>query len=117
MFIDEFMDFASMLIPDHINNIFIGDFNLHVSDPNDTNSAIFNDTTEAMGLLQHVCKSTHKLGNMLDLIISEIQGDTTIRTVNTGPYLSDHCVVIATLRAKRSNPNTKIRLIWWHQVK
>ena len=50
MFIDEFMDFASMLIPDHINNIFIGDFNLHVSDPNDTDSAIFNDTIEAMGL-------------------------------------------------------------------
>ena len=111
MFIDEFTDFASMLIPDHINNIFIGDFNLHVSDPNDTNSAIFNDTIEAMGLLQHVGKSTHKSGNMLDLIISEIQGDTTIRTVNTGPYLSDHCAVIATLRAKRSNPNTKIKLI------
>ena len=73
------IDFASMLIPDHINNIFIGDFNLHVSDPNDTDSAIFNDTIEAMGLLQHVGKSTHKLGNMLDLIISEIQGDTTIR--------------------------------------
>ena len=35
MFIDEFTDFASMLIPDHINNIFIGDFNLHVSDPSD----------------------------------------------------------------------------------
>ena len=66
-----------------------------------TDSAIFNITIEAMGLLQHVSKSTHKSGNMLDLIISEIQGDATIKTVTTGPYLSDHCVVIATLKAKK----------------
>ena len=111
MFINELMDFASMLIPDHINNIFIEDFNLHVSDPNDTDSAIFNDTIEAMDLLQHVGKSTHKSGNMLNVIISEIQGDTTIKTVNIVPYLSDHCTVIVTLKAKRSNPRTKVRLI------
>ena len=48
---------------------------------------------------------------MLDLIISDIQGDTTIKTVNTGPYLSDQCVVIATLKARRSNPRTKVKLI------
>ena len=111
IFIDEFTDFASTFLPDHSNNIFIGDFNLHVSDPNNNDSAIFNDTIEAMGLIQHVGKSTHKSGNMLDLIISEIQGDTTVKTVNTGPYLSDHCVVIATLKAKRSNPRTKVKLI------
>ena len=70
MFIDEFTEFATRIIPEH--NIFIGDFNLHVSDNESNDSAIFNDTIEAIGLLQHVGKETHKSGNTLDLIISEI---------------------------------------------
>ena len=72
MFIDEFTEFATRIIPEHNNNIFIGDFNLHVSDNESNDSAIFNDTIEAIGLLQHVGKETHKSGNTLDLIISEI---------------------------------------------
>ena len=111
MFIDEFTDFTTRIIPEDNNNIFIGDFNLHVSDSDNNDSTIFNDTIEAMGLLQHVGKETHKSGNTLDSIISEIQGNATINTINTGPYLSDHCVVIATLKAKRSNPQTKVKLI------
>ena len=111
MFIDEFTDFTTRIIPEDNNNIFIGDFNLLVSDSDNNDSTIFNDTIEAMGLLQHVGKETHKSGNTLDSIISEIQGNATINTINTGPYLSDHCVVIATLKAKRSNPQTKVKLI------
>ena len=111
MFIDEFKDFATETLPEHQNNIFTGDFNLHVSDVNDNDSAIFIDTIEAMGLVQHVGAPTHRSGNTLDLMISEIQGNTTIKTVNTGPYISDHCAVIATLKAKRDPPTTKVKLI------
>ena len=111
MFINEFTDFATEILPEHQNNIFTGDFNLHVSDANDNDSTIFIDTIEAMGLVQHVGTSTHRSGNTLDLMISEIQGNTTIKTVNTGPYISNHCMVIATLKAKRDPPTTKIRLI------
>ena len=91
MFINEFTDFATEIFPEHQNNIFTGDFNLHVSDMNDNDSAIFIDTIEAMGLIQHVGAPTHRSGNTLDLMISEIQGNTTIKMVNTGPYISDHC--------------------------
>ena len=111
MFIDEFTDFATEILPEHQNNIFTGDFNLHVSDMNDNDSAIFIDTIEAMGLVQHVGAPTHRSGNTLDLMISEIQGNPMIKTVNTGPYISDHCAVIATLKAKRDPPTTKVRLI------
>ena len=104
-------DFATQIIPEHNNNIFIGDFNLHVSNSDNNDSAIFNDTIEAMGVLQHVGKERHKSGNILDLIISEIQGNVMVNTINTGPYLSDHCAVTATLKAKRSNPRTKVKLI------
>ena len=111
MFINVFTDFATEILPEHQNNIFTGDFNLHVSDVNDNDSTIFIDTIEAMGLIQHVGEPTHRSGNTLDLMISEIQGNTTIKMVNTGPYTSDHCVVIATLKAKRDPPTTNVRLI------
>ena len=112
LFIDEFTEFATSLLPNHHNNIFTGDFNLHVSDKEDNDSAIFTDTAEAMGLVQHVGVQTHKSDNTLDLMISEIQGNTIIKTINTGPYLSDHCAVIASLKIKRDLPSTKVKLIW-----
>ena len=111
MFIDEFTEFTTEIIPDHTNNIFTGDFNLHVSDESNNDSAIFNDTIEAMGFIQHVGMQTHKSGNTLGLMISEIQGNTMVRSINTGPYLSDHCAMIVTLRTKRDQPCTKVKLI------
>ena len=67
MFIEEFTEFVSTTLPSHQNNIYIGDFNLHVSEE-DTDPAIFNDSIDAMGLYQHVGFPTHKSGNTLDLI-------------------------------------------------
>ena len=61
MFVDEFMEFASNTLPSHANNIYIGDFNVHLSDEVNTDSAIFSDATEAMGLYQHVAFPTISL--------------------------------------------------------
>ena len=49
-FLDDFTSFVTGLLPDHSNNIILGDFNLHVSNDDDIDSAIFLDTIEAMGL-------------------------------------------------------------------
>ena len=59
MFIEEFIEFVSTMLPSHPNKIYIGDFNLHVSEE-ETDPAIFNDSIEAMGLYQHVGFPTHK---------------------------------------------------------
>ena len=93
-------------MPEYNHNILTGDFNLHVSDENDNDSAIFNDIIEAMGVVQHVGIKTHRSGNILDLMISEIQGNTMIKTINAGPYLSDHCAIIASLKTKRDPPSS-----------
>ena len=90
MFIDEFCDYVSTHLPDNPNNIFIGDFNLHVSDDQDTDSAIFNDSIDAVGLYQHVQFQTHWSGNILDLLLSDITQSTGLLTVAPGPYISDH---------------------------
>ena len=111
MFIDEFCDYVSTHLPDNPNNIFIGDFNLHVSDDQDTDSAIFNDSIDAMGLYQHVQFQTHRLGNILDLLLSDITQSTGLLTVAPGPYISDHRAVIATLNIKKVCPKAEVREI------
>ena len=57
-----------------------------------------------MGLYQHVGFPTHKSGNILDLILSDIKQPTIIMMISLGPYLSDHRAVIATLNIKRLKP-------------
>ena len=85
MFIDDFTEYVSTSLPDHSNNIYIGDFNLHVSDSQDTDAAIFNDSIEAMGLYQHIHFQTHKSGNVLDLLLSDITQVAGVITVAPGP--------------------------------
>ena len=67
------------ILPDNPNNIFVGD--LHVSDDQDMDSAIFNDSIDAMGLYQHVQFQTHRSGNILDLLLSDITQSTGLLTV------------------------------------
>ena len=94
MFLDDFTEYITNLIPGTTNNIIMGDFNLHVSKEDDVNSAIFMDTLEAMGLYQHVSTPTHQSGNTLDLIISKLQNSIAIKTITQGPFISDHCAII-----------------------
>ena len=91
-------------LPSHHNNLYIRDFNLHVSEE-DTDPAIFNDSIDAMGPYQHVGFPTHKSGNiLLDLILSDISETSKVITTAPGPFLSDHCAVIATLNIKKLKP-------------
>ena len=69
-----------------------------------TDSAIFNDTIEAMGLYQHIGFGTHQAKNTLDLVLSDITSSARVLTIAPGPYLTDHCPVIGTLSNKRLEP-------------
>ena len=59
MFIDDFTEYATTLLSNNTNNIITGDFNLHISDAEDTDATIFTDTCKALGLYQHITFSTH----------------------------------------------------------
>ena len=98
------MEYVSTILLEHQNNIFPGDFNLHVSNTLETDSAIFSDTIEAMGLYQHIGFSTHQAGNTLDLVLSNITSKTSVLTTSPGPYLTNHIAVIGTLSIKRLEP-------------
>ena len=112
MFLDDFTDFVSQLMADSTNNLILGDFNLHISEgqreTDDISAAILTDTCEAMGLYQHVMFPTHKAGNTLDLIPSEVANSVREGTINQGPFISDHRAEICTLMAKKVRPGEAV---------
>ena len=79
------------------NNVVLGDFNLHLNDIVSNEIVTFRDTMEAMGLQQHVQQSTYIMGNLLDLVYTEIQSDLRVTSCKTGEFLTDHCIVHTTI--------------------
>ena len=59
----------------------------------DEDAGIFTDTMEALGLSQHVEHPTHRLGNTLDLIFTETNGNTQLDSIMEGPFFSDDSAV------------------------
>ena len=110
-FIEEFTDHVSSCLPTHQNNIFIGDFNLHVSNQLDTDATIFGDSIDALGLYQHVGFSMHRSGNVLDLVLSDFTDEAKVLKAAPGPFLTNHRAVISTLNIKKLKPVTKRILV------
>ena len=98
------MNFVTELVPRWPENVLLGDFNLQVSNDDDIDSTIFLDTIEALCLYQHVTFPTHKHGNTLDLVLSELGSKSRVMTASPGPYLTDHRAVISTLNVKSFQP-------------
>ena len=83
------------------NAIILGDFNMHIKDPNDCNSKIFVDTIEALSLKQHVAEPTHQKGNILDLIFTEITSQINISQLDMLDFFADHQLISATINVKK----------------
>ena len=115
MFIDDFTEFSTSLLSEHNNNILLGDFNLHVSDETNTDAAIFTDTCEAMGLYQYITFPTHKSGNILDLILTEISSNMKVLHAHRGPFISDHTLVLAQLNIKQQSTPRQTEMV--HAIK
>ena len=58
-------------------------------------------------LYQHVGFSTHKSGNVLDLILSNFTDEAKVLKAAPGPFLTNHRAVISTLNIKKLRPFTK----------
>ena len=54
------------------NVIILGDFNLHVNDPNDDNAMNFIETTQSLALEQHIRLPNHTSDNTLDLVFTKL---------------------------------------------
>ena len=111
MFIDEITDLLTDTVPKYPNLIILGDFNISTEKVPNPDTVIFNDAMAALGLQQHVQGPTHKMGNTLDLIFSQLETQLTVTGTATHGFVSDHCMVSIELSLKKSTPPTVRKVI------
>ena len=93
MFIDDITDLLTDNIPKYSNLIILGDFNICTDNDSNPHAVIFNDTMAALCLQQHIQGPAHKMGNMLDLIFSQLEMQLTVTSTATHGFVSDHYMV------------------------
>ena len=75
----------------------------------DPDSVKFRDLLESVGLRQHVKKSTHNNGHILDLIIPRFTDSTICKEPQVDRFISDHaCVICHVLAPRPSKARRKI---------
>ena len=92
---------------EYSNIIVLGDFNIHINNDQDADANRLKDIMEALGLQQHVSFSTHRYGNTLDHIYTELGSPLIINCCREGPILSDHRTVICGTNIQRENMTRK----------
>ena len=108
--IDNFTDFLTDLLSNNPNNMVLGDFNRHVND-DDTEANIFTDTATTLGLQQHITYATHRSGNILDLFLTKIEGNTEVLTSAPGTFISDHRAVDVTIGYRKPKLSKVITIV------
>ena len=91
------------------NLIVVGDFNVHIDDPENPGGTELLELLDSMALQQHVSEATHVGGHTLDLVISR-DGCDTIRpgSVGTSDMVSDHSSVHCVLDLEPPAPVKRI---------
>ena len=85
--------------------VIMGDFNIHYYCDDDIRSEQFQDSMEAMSLIQHVNFVAHTSGNIIDLVFTEQLSKFKVSEVREGLMLSDHKMVIWNLNIDK--PDTQ----------
>ena len=92
--------------------MYLGDFSIHVNNPDNEDAIQFIEMCAAVGLQQHIKQETHISGNTLDLVLNECGNSEKICYVQTGAYLSDHYIVLIVPEYPRSIVVTKKVKFW-----
>ena len=95
-FLKEFLNWLPDQIIEHKNFIVTGDINLHLNNLEDPDGSTFLDNLDVLGLESHCRFAMHKLGNTLDVFLTEISSGIKICSCKPGLLTSDHCMVECT---------------------
>ena len=85
----------------------LGDFNIHINDPEDQDAQTLQDTLNVFNLKQHVNISTHNLGHTIDLIITS---NDYMGKLIPGSYISDHRMIPLNTNIPKPKPKTEIKV-------
>ena len=114
-FITEFSDYLESLVMSSEPLLILGDFNIHMDLPDDTDCRNMSDLLVSMGLKQHVLQPTHELGHTLDLIITRISDNIIAGRPYTGELFSDHFPVFCQLKPER--PLVAVKHLQFRKIK
>ena len=79
------------------------DKDFHLNNFDDLDAATLKDTLDTLGLKIHNNFPTHRHGNTLDIIATEIASSLNITTCQPGPFLSDHSSIECTTNIIRED--------------
>ena len=83
----DFLDLLEKSINENGRLLILGDFNIPINNPDSSDTNIFQDVLDSLGLHNHIAFPTHRQQNTLDLIITEHQ-ENLIRKLNQGRLFS-----------------------------
>ena len=101
--LDKVSQLVQYYMTNHKNLVILCDFNVAIQDLNNPDSLAFYDTMEALGLVQHIDKATHHLGNTLDHIYTESLDQLGVQHAFIGSYISDHRLVGIEINLKKQS--------------
>ena len=110
-FIDELVALYVELSTDNSNIMLTGDFNIHMSNEKDTDAISLREALRMLGLEQSVTFPTHRKGNILDLVITEVEGSVRPVLTSRGDYLSDHAAVNVVLKWRKGEVAIKTKRV------
>ena len=110
-----FEEFSGLLTDTVVQNgrpLVLGDFNIHVDDPQCSEVRQILDLFDSANITQHVTRATHKHGHTLDLVLTRSEEAGFIKTVQVvDPVISDHSMVLLDVATSKP-PSTKTNNIF-----
>ena len=92
----------------------MGNFNIHMDQPEEANTIIFNDLLDSLNLRNNITFQTHISDHTLDLII-DYQTESLVKYVKKGHTFADNSLVQATIGMEKYNPLDK--LVTYRKIK
>ena len=92
-FVKDFAHFLPDVLVKYNNILMLGDFNLHLDNPDDPDATLFTDVLDTMGLIPYVNFPTQVAGHTLDQVYTVVNSRITDRNCRQSMLMSDHYVV------------------------
>ena len=103
---EEFSEYLEKLSCASGKVIILGDFNINLFDTNGFTYKQFMVILETFNCVQHIDKSTHNSGHLLDYIITK-KDSSGVSNLYVSDFISDHRALHVSLTCSRAHPERK----------